>query len=156
VPAGLKRYYGQQHLHFITSSCYQRRPFLKTPESRNIFLAALERFRRLYCFDVLGYVVMPEHFHLLISEPERGDPSKVMQVLKQNVAKRTCVDAERLWQKRFYDFNVVTRKKMIEKIKYIHRDPVMRGLVTSPELWEWSSYRTYAFGEPGQVLVTRY
>src|SRR3954464_421309 len=83
MPKGLRRYYGAGHLHFITCSCYQRRRFLGTARRRDLFLRVLEETRLKYRFVVLGYVVMPEHFHLLISEPQIGDPSKAMQVVKQ-------------------------------------------------------------------------
>ena len=112
---------------------------------------------------------MPEHFHLLITEPEVGTPSTIMQVLKQRTAyallpkrRRTNPrqqvlfgEPERLpfWQARFYDFNVWTSKKRIEKLRYMHRNPVKRGLVDSPEQWRWSSYRFYWLGEPGLVRV---
>jgi putative transposase len=71
MPTNLHRYYGAGHLHFITTSCYQRRPLLGTPQNRNLFLEVMERVRRRYGFVVVGYVVMPDHVHLLFSEPER-------------------------------------------------------------------------------------
>jgi putative transposase len=74
------------HLHFITNSCYQRRPLLGSPRARDRFLCVLEQTRQQYRFVVVGYVVMPEHVHLLITEPEVGFPSTVMQVLKQRTA----------------------------------------------------------------------
>jgi hypothetical protein len=74
MPAGLHRTYGAHHLHFITCSCYRRLPFLGTPRSRNGFLSILEQTRQRYRFVVVGYVLMPEHFHLLITEPEVGNP----------------------------------------------------------------------------------
>jgi putative transposase len=70
MPWGLKRYYGTGGLHFITCSCYRRQPFLGTAERRDLLLTVLELMRQRYHFVVIGYVVMPEHFHLLISEPE--------------------------------------------------------------------------------------
>ncbi|MFY9561695.1 MAG: transposase [Terriglobales bacterium] len=85
---GLHRYYGTHDLHFITCSCYRRQPPLGTPKRRNLFLRILEETRRKYRFVVYGYVVMPEHFHLLITEPEVGDPSVVMKVVKQRFARR--------------------------------------------------------------------
>jgi putative transposase len=88
MPTGLKRFYGAGYLHFITSSCYQRQPLLNSAVRRDLFLQVLEQVRQDYRFVVVGYVIMPEHFHLLISEPDKGDPSVVMQVLKQNFAKR--------------------------------------------------------------------
>ncbi len=72
MPWGLKRYQQTRQLHFITFCCYHRAPLLGTEPARNTFVAVLERVRRWYGFYVVGYVVMPEHVHLLLSEPERG------------------------------------------------------------------------------------
>ena len=83
----LNRCYGQGFLHFITFSCYRRLPFLQPQPQRDLFLRILEEVRRSYRFVVAGYVVMPEHVHLLLSEPERGDPGIVIQVLKQRFAR---------------------------------------------------------------------
>ena len=83
MPSGLHRIYGAHHLHFITCSCYRRLPFLDSPRSRDCFLSILEQARERHRYIVVGYVVMPEHIHLLITEPEVGTPSTVMQVLKQ-------------------------------------------------------------------------
>jgi len=169
MPAGLHRTYGAHHLHFITWSCYRRLPFLSSAPRRDRFLRILEQVRQRYRFVVVGYVVMPEHVRLLITEPEVGNPSTVMQVLKQRTARallprRKQRDARQRelfpeeprrasWQARFYDFNVWTTKKRIEKLRYMHRNPVKRGLVASPEQWRWSSYRFYLLGERGPVRV---
>jgi putative transposase len=163
VPGQLKRYYGAKHLHFITCSCYHRLPVLGTPQRRDLFLDVLERARQRYRFVVVGYVVMPEHIHLLISEPQRGDPSVVMKVVKQEFARtvhrreryagQPGIEAGNVWQRRFYDFNVWTEHKRIEKLRYMHRNPVKRGLVREPEQWLWSSFRFYAYGKIGTVRV---
>jgi putative transposase len=60
---------------------------------------------------------------------------------------------ELVWQKRFYDFNVWSERKRIEKLRYMHRNPVKRGLVERPEQWRWSSFRAYCYGERGLVRV---
>jgi len=171
MPTNLHRCYGAGYLHFITTSCYQRRALLGTPQNRDLFLEVMERVRRRHGFVVVGYVVMPEHVHLLLSEPERGDPSVVMKILKQSFARqllnrcRAGVDPRHsslrkiplteghVWQHRFYDFVVFTEKKRVEKLRYMHRNPVVRGLVLAPEQWDWSSYRHYDLGERGPVLV---
>jgi REP element-mobilizing transposase RayT len=121
MPWGLHRCYRTGHLHFITFSCYHRRPLLGTARRRNLFLEIFEQVRVRYSFVVIGYVVMPEHVHLLISEPERGTQSTVMQVLKQRFARRVLAELRRrrrpqqgtlweealevghVWQARFYD-----------------------------------------------------
>ena len=172
MPWSLRRYYGAGDLHFITCSCYRRHPLLGTAESRDLFLQLLEITRRRYQFVVAGYVVMPEHFHLLISEPQECTPSTVMQALKLSYARRVLAAKkrrrnetearpsvevpQRIWEARFYDFNVWTSRKRAEKLRYMHENPVKRGLVKSPELWRWSSYRAYAFGEAGPVRVNEW
>ena len=159
MPSGLHRSYGAHHLHFITCSCYRRLPFLRTARSRDTFLTILEETRERYRFVVVGYVVMPEHIHLLLTEPEIGTPSTVMQVLKQRTARALLPKRKRrnrrraFWQARFYDFNVRTTKKRVEKLRYMHRNPVKRGLVGAPEEWRWSSYRFYLLDEAGPVRV---
>ena len=65
-------------------------------------------------------------------------------------------EAEHVWQRRFYDFNVWSDRKRIEKLIYMHRNPVMRGLVQAPEQWPWSSYRSYAYGEEGAVRINQW
>jgi len=100
---------------------------------------------------------MQNHFHALIGEPEHGDPSGVMQMLKQ----RTALDFNRerdmagnaFWQRRFYDFNVHSVKKRTEKLRYMHSNPVRPGLVQAPADWNWSSYRYYAFGEQAVLKI---
>jgi putative transposase len=170
MPSGLHRIYGAHHLHFITCSCYRRLPFLSRAGSRDRFLSILDQVRQRYRFVVVGYVVMPEHIHLLMSEPEVGNPSTVMQVLKQRTARALLPKRKRrdprqgnlfgeqalpraFWQARYYDFNVWTARKRVEKLRYMHRNPVKRGLVESPEQWRWSSYRFYLLGEAGPVRV---
>ena len=88
MPLGLKRYQNEGDDHFITFSCYNREPYLNTPASRDTFLDSLELTRKRYRFEVLGYVVMPEHIHLLVSEPPSTPLSKALQSLKLSVSKR--------------------------------------------------------------------
>jgi putative transposase len=158
----LRRRYGLGQLHFITCSCYHRKPSLRSEHSRHLFLKMLGETRDRYDFALLGYVVMPEHVHLLIGEPNLGSPSTVMQVLKQRVSRamhqvnRASSGRERLlgevsnrkrepfWQRRFYDFNVWSVKKKNEKMNYMHFNPVKRGLVEHPKEWVWSSYGFYS------------
>ncbi len=158
MPKQLKRYYGGKDLHFLTFSCRHREPKLDPAPRKQLFLETLERVRQRYQFPVIGYVVMPEHVHLLVGEPQIGDLSVVLQVLKQTVSRHVSredkpEDKESFWQSRFYDFNVRTEHKRAEKLRYMHRNPVTRGLVASPEDWPWSSFRHYAFGEAGEVEV---
>ncbi len=154
MPSHLKRYQLSHDLHFITFSCYRRKPKLGKPAARAIFEKSLERARRRYEFCVTGYVVMPEHVHLLVSEPVNRNLATAMQALKQSVSRTLALrSAQPFWEARYYDFNVWTAKKQIEKLKYLHRNPVARGLVAKPEHWQWSSFRHYATGTEGTVEI---
>src|SRR5947209_16572671 len=154
MPWGLKRFHQTRQLHFLTFSCYKRRPNFGTPESRSTFEFSLERVREQYGLCVYGYVVMPEHVHLLVNEPEHGTLAQAMQSLKQGVARRLALrGADSFWQARYYDFNVWSERKFLEKLRYIHRNPVERGVVERPEDWAWSSFRHYLSGDPGPVEI---
>jgi putative transposase len=129
-------------------------PLLGAPRARDVFEQTLERVRQWYGFYVAGYVVMPEHVHLLISEPERGKLSVVLQMLKQNVARQPReAEGGPFWLPRYYDFNVRSEAKRIEKLRYIHCNPVRRGLARCPEDWVWSSFRHYVSGVEGVVEI---
>jgi putative transposase len=146
---GLVRYQQCGGFHFVTFSCYRRLPYLGSAVSRNLFEQSLEVMRVRYEFRVIGYVLMPEHIHMLVSEPGKALLSKAIQALKLSVSVQS---RERpFWQARYYDFNVRSEEKPEEKLSYMHRNPVERGLVRRPEDWPWSSYRHYATGEPGSV-----
>jgi putative transposase len=154
MPTGLERRYGLRQLHFITFSCRQRRPLLGTPHNRDLFLQALEKVRIDCEFALIGYVVMPEHVHLLIGEPRIETPSVAIQRLKQRSARAVPASGEikiegRFWESRFYDFNVWSRKKLGEKLNSVHKNPAKRALVTEPESWVWSSARFYRYRERG-------
>jgi len=167
MPEGLERHYGKGDLHFITFSCYRRLPLLKTVRARDTFVQQLARVRTETGFRLLGYVVMPEHVHLLTSEPKTGTPSAAIQKLKQRVSRRIRGGVAReqsrshpeesgeplrsFWQARFHDFSVYSMGKRKEKLNYMHANPVMRGLVKHPKDWPWSSWPFYFGGEP--ILV---
>jgi putative transposase len=168
----LRRFYGRGDLHFVTFSCHRRRPFLGTPRARHRFVKILDQVRARHRFQLIGYVVMPEHVHLLLSEPPKGNPSKVLQVLKQKVSRAlrkrptkspsaqlqlpfpvSKLNAPAFWQRRFYDFNVWSNHKLREKLDYMHRNPVQRKLVLHPKDWPWSSWAYYEKGEQGLIRI---
>jgi putative transposase len=95
---------------------------------------------------------MPEHVHLLISEPEVGTIAKVIQALKLSVVRNSIGDGV-LWQRRYYDHNVRNYESFMTKLRYIHRNPVKKGLCLKIVDWPWSSCRHYATGEPGIVEI---
>jgi len=183
--AGMPRqrhYYGLNHLHFITASTYRRARLFDSDRFRRHFVATLAGLRAELSFKVIGYVLMPEHFHALIWPSERADPSRIVQSLKEQTAKFMLKNLQashelpwgrrmlaaltltptvhlhgpyRFWQRRFYDLNVWSEKKRLEKLNTMHGNPVQRGMVTSPDQWPWSSFRFYFLGEESILPIDR-
>jgi putative transposase len=153
MPSSLKRYQTEGHSHFITFSCYRRLLYLDSDLARILFEEALEKLRCRHGFFLFGYVLMPEHVHLLLGEPKLHSHVITMSVLKGETSKLLKGDRPQFWQTRYYDFNVFTQKKFAEKIDYIHSNPVARGLVEKPEDWPWSSFRHWSTGEPGRIEI---
>ena len=124
MPWGLKRYQHTGHPHFITFSCYRRLPYLSRALAKERFELSLEDTRVRYGMPVAGYVVMPEHVHLLVYEPGRANLATAIQSIKRSVSRHLIGEREHFWQKRYYDFNVHTEEKYWEKLQYRHRSPV--------------------------------
>jgi putative transposase len=151
MPSKLERFQHAGGFHFLTFSCHGRLPYLATAAACDLFERSLEMVRRRYVFFVLGYVIMPEHVHLLVSEPSRLALDRAIQALKTSISKQSV--QRPFWLVRYYDFNVRSEAKRIEKLRYMHRNPVARGLVNRPGEWKWSSFRHYLTGEPGIVEI---
>ena len=159
MPEGLRRLHQSGQSHFLTFSCYHRAPLLERMQMQGAFLLALEQIRLRFSMRVYGYVVMPEHVHLLVSEPAEKMLSKAMQLLKTNVSTQARKHGERgageshFWQARYFDRNVRNDDGFVAQLRYIHRNPVKRSLCAKPEDWPWSSFRAWAQGEAGVVEV---
>jgi putative transposase len=175
------RYHESGQSHFLTFSCYRRKPKFADTRFYDLFSLCLEAMRLRFRMRIYGYVVMPEHVHLLVSEPEDGNLAEAMHYLKLSFSKRAKsltgtqvsvqerdanlghqrTDAnlghqqsnEPFWQKRYYDRNVRSVREFGIKLRYLHRNPVKRGLVREPGDWKWSSFRHYAFRQMGVVEI---
>ena len=173
MPRGLRRFHESGQSHFVTFSCYRRQPNFNHAATYDLFPECLERMHRCFQVRIYGYVVMPEHVHLLLSEPEQGTLAQAIHYLKLSFAKRVRSLAAMsahvkvqpkdvkpghsysngFWQKRYYDRNVRNWQEFTVKLRYLHRNPVKRGLVKEAAEWKWSSFRHYAFREIGVVEI---
>ena len=118
------------------SSCYRRQPFFSTAETYYLFVQCLEDMRRRFEMCIYGYVAMPEHVHLLLSEPPPTRLADAIHYLKLSFAKRlrsqrSLEKSAGFWQKRYYDRNVRSYREFVVKLRYLHRNPVKRGLVSN-------------------------
>ncbi len=141
--------------HCLTFSCFHRGAFLGRDRTRAWFLESLDAARASAGFALWAFVVMPEHVHLLIAPHEGVRISTILSAIKQPVARRAVaflkecdpsglaalLDAQpsgrrthRFWQPGGgYDRNMRSTRDVHEKLRYIHLNPVRRGLVERPE-----------------------
>jgi len=153
------------HAHEFTFCCYHGYKLLSKDRTREWFVDALDRARRIYHFLLIAYVIMPEHAHLLtLPEAWEYETSRFLKSVKKGVSQRAMSllrkeersdwlerlthrypggkVERRFWQPGGgYDRNIVTQKALLSSIRYIHANPVRRGLVQNPLDWEWSSAR---------------
>ena len=175
-------YYGLNHLHYLTKSTYRRARLYDSERFRNQWVATLGELRRELGFKIVGYVLMPEHFHALVWPTPEANPSQIMQKLEDRTAvfilknlrenlgfpwcRRMLVRVSLpptvhhhahfwVWQRKSYDMNIWTAKKVEEKLKYMHNNPVKRGLVKELGDWPWSSWRFYFLRDASLLAMDR-
>ena len=155
MPRGLRRFHQSGQSHFVTFSCFRRQALFSSPHPFDLFVQCLEEMRRRLKMRIYGYVVMPEHVHLLVSEPESSTLAEAMHYLKLSFVKRLRAreSAGSFWQKRYYDRNLRDEHEFQVKLRYMHRNPVRRRLVKEPADWKWSSFRHYLLREIGAVEI---
>jgi putative transposase len=153
MPYDLKRFQKAEALHFITFSCDRRLPLLKAPEAKNTFEAVLEQTRARHEGRIYAYVLMPEHVHFLINEPPSILLAQFLKALKQVASRKLKGQREAFWLERYFDSNIRGEEDRSKVIRYIHRNPVKRGLVASPGEYRWSSFNHYATGARGVVEI---
>jgi putative transposase len=153
MPDGLKRFQRAESLHFITFSCFQRLPYLSSAESKSALEELLEATRARHYARIYAYVLMPEHVHLLLNEPPNILLGQFLKAFKQRSSRKLKGSGEHFWQARYFDANIHGEEARSEVIRYIHRNPVKRGLVARPEQYPWSSYNHYATGMRGTIEI---
>jgi len=157
------------HAHFVTFSCYKRRRLLDDDRAKRIVVDVLASELARHRADCFGYVVMPHHVHAIVRFPSEGHLGAFMKQWKQ----RSSVQLGKLlrgklvhysekvspreprWQRHYYAFNITTREKLLEKLSYMHNNPVNAGLVEKPYDWEFCSARFYEEGKPVGIPICR-
>ena len=160
-------YDDERHAQFITFSCYKRRKLLDHDRAKKIVIGTLGSQLATHYGLCIGFVIMPEHVHCLVWFDEPGHLSPFMNHWKdqtslkiKNLYQReltqywsTIDETDPAWQARYYPFNVFTEKKLVEKLDYMHLNPVRRGLVSRAVDWKWSSARWYLERKPVGIPI---
>jgi putative transposase len=177
-----EHFYGQNHLHYLTANIYRRARIFDAERFKHKFVQTVDDLRTELGFKIIGYVLMPEHCHLLIWPGPPANPSQIMQKLSERTANFILRNLRensafpwcqkilkqfelpptvhhhahyRVWNRRGYDMNIWSEKKRIEKINYMHNNPVKRGLVAQPSDWPWSSWRFYYLEDRSILTMDR-
>ncbi|MBI5267778.1 MAG: transposase [candidate division Zixibacteria bacterium] len=146
------RHYDQTNLaRFVTFSTYRRVTALNDDWLKQIVIDELKALRVRYSIRIHGYVLMPEHVHLVLWPPSGEELGRRIGEMKSRSARAFFAgrpiggdkETRILWQRRCYDHNCRTIKDAIVKINYCHNNPVARGLVTEAGDWSWSSFNWY-------------
>lgn len=158
---------------FVTVCCVDRLPLLTSEEIIRVVADEIQSAKARYQFDLLAYVFMPEHFHLVIYPQARFNLGRVIGEIKSRSARRifalwstNCVpippECRRVksgeirhafWLARCFDHNCRSLATVREKIDYCHKNAVTRGLVETPDQWPFSSFSAIALGKPGLLKV---
>ncbi len=150
--------YGKGHLHLITCGCFLKQPKLGLEKHRSVFARLLEELRVKFRFGIVGYVVMPDHFRLLMGEPAVDTAANSIEMLRQRYQRRynnSARSTEQVWESRYSDTHVFGPEMIETQLDIMHREPVKAGLVDNATDWEWSSARSYAGLPEGVVTVER-
>ncbi len=147
--------YGKGHLHLVTCVCFGKLPKLGEEKHRDVFVRLVEEVRVKFRFAIVGYVVMPDHFRLLMREPEIDTAANAVEMIKARYRRRYNSSArldEQVWGSRWQDTHVVGAEAVAASLAQMHAEPVKAGLAASAEEWGWSSARAYA-GLPEGVVT---
>ena len=162
-----RRVYDQErHAYFVTYSCYRRRRLLDDDRAKRIVLGTLNAQLRRLAGRCVRFVVMPNHVHAIVWFAEQGQLSEFMKQWKRTSSLRIrqlfvstltaysdhVADAP-VWQAKYYAFNIYSRRKIEEKLTYMHQNPVRAGLVQDACHWRLSSARYYDLSQSVGVKV---
>ncbi len=175
---GLPRFHIEGHLYYITTVVYGRLPIFNRSSFVIPLLDSLNFYRYKHAFKLQGYVVMPDHLHLIIWPYGEATVSDIMRDYKEFTAKRIIRQAEvegntnwvmafrqagqatgrsnsKVWQDSYWDENVYSERLLRQKLHYVHRNPLSAGLVKQPADFPYSSYRNYEYEEEWLIEVDR-
>ncbi|NJN96148.1 MAG: transposase [Anaerolineales bacterium] len=175
---GLARYNIEGHIYYITTVVYNRLPIFTRPSFIIPLIDSLNFYRYKQTFKVLGYVIMPDHIHLIMWPFGEAVVSDVMRDFKKFTSTRIIRQAEverladwltafeqageqtgrsdnKVWQDSYWDENVYTERFLRQKLNYVHRNPLRAGLVERVVDYPYSSYRNYELGEKWMIEIDR-
>ena len=174
----LPRFHIEGHIYYITTVVYNRLPIFTRPSFVIPLIDSLNFYRYKQEFKLLGYVIMPDHIHLIIWPFGKSTVSNIMRDYKKFTSTRIIRQAEveditewitafeqageetgrsdnKVWQDSYWDENVYTERFLLQKLNYVHHNPLRAGLVERLGDYPYSSYRNYELGEEWLIEIDR-
>ena len=166
------------HVYYITTVVYNRLPIFARPSFVIPLIDSLNFYRYKRTFKLMGYVIMPDHIHLLIWPFGQSPMNDIMRDFKKFTAVRIIRQADvearadwltafatagaetnrsdnKVWQDSYWDSNVYSDRYLRQKLNYMHRNPLRASLVEQPEDYPYSSYRNYMMGDDSLIEIDR-
>jgi putative transposase len=144
-----RRYYLSGYPVFITCVTQNRLPIFNNHENHEIFWKSIGMVKDNHPFELMAYIILPDHFHWLMKMPEiSSNFSKVMLSFKWNFTlnyKRhhAISTSLKLWQRGYWDHIIRNDKDLQTHLDYIHWNPVKHGLSDDPDKWFLSSFKAW-------------
>lgn len=151
-----KRYNLPNCAHFITTNTYKRLPILRNPEFMVVIIENLKFYRKKYNFKLIGFVILPDHIHLLLILPSAHNISDLIRDFKSFTSSqinRLRGKKGRVWQEGFYDLVIDREDKLIQKLNYIHKNPLRRNLTKDLNEYKYSSFVNYYINDQSLIEI---
>jgi putative transposase len=139
--------------YFVTVVTHQRNPILI--DNINLLREAFVKSKDKYEYTIDNIVILPDHFHMIITPKHAEDYSKIISFIKRYFS-RNCFrhyyahllqsssrenrGMKPIWQKRFFEHTIKNEKDLFETTQYMYHNPVKHGYVDDPKIWKYSSW----------------
>jgi putative transposase len=140
-----RRHFVPNSVVFLTLVTAERAPVFQAREAVETALGVLRRVKVIHPFKMRGYVILPDHWHLLIWMRD-GRFDQVVHSFKRSAAvalKEPAMAGGTVWQKRYYDHVIRDDRDLAKHLDYIHYNPVRHGHVAAPADYPSSSFHHY-------------
>lgn len=153
-----KRIYLENHCYFITVNPYKKRKIFESDRFKALYIKTIGYCRNKFAFKLVGFVIMPDHIHLLIIPPMKRTVSDIMHHIDgvfANSYNKANISSGKVIQAKFWEHVVRNQKDLEEKLDYIHNNPVRAGFVKRSEDWEYSSFRNYYLDDNSVIKIDK-
>lgn len=152
----MKRYYEDNMFYFITTVTHNRKEIFSSKIACELFIVVVTYLKHIYDFSVYGFVIMPDHVHIIIHPCGDKNISEIMKKIKGNFSRmynKIYNSNGQIWQRSFFESVIRNPNEIIEIIKYIHNNPIRKNLVNRVDEYVYSSYMYYHGGEERYDLL---